>query len=75
MKTADPQPMFVEYVLNALWKAYQRVLTEAGDSEAVKGLIKNFNLEQGSKGGAAVCDEPVAAAGPCSDGYGGGVHT
>jgi ribosome assembly protein 1 len=45
MKTADPQPMFVEYVLNPLWKLYQRVLTEGGESEHVQGLIRNFNLE------------------------------
>ncbi|KAL6637528.1 hypothetical protein ACP70R_025100 [Stipagrostis hirtigluma subsp. patula] len=45
MKTADPQPMFVEFVLKNVWMMYQLVLKEGGESEKVKRFIENFKLE------------------------------
>ncbi|XP_062215045.1 uncharacterized protein LOC133915767 [Phragmites australis] len=44
MKSADPQPMFVEFVLKNLWKMYQLVLTEGGESKKVQEVIDNFKL-------------------------------
>jgi len=45
IKSADPQPMFVEFVLSALWKMYELVLEGGGESNAVKKLIENFDLK------------------------------
>ncbi|CAD6205990.1 unnamed protein product [Miscanthus lutarioriparius] len=45
IKSADPQPMFVEFVLSALWKMYELVLKDGGESQAVKKLIENFDLK------------------------------
>ncbi|KAK3149831.1 hypothetical protein QOZ80_3AG0223570 [Eleusine coracana subsp. coracana] len=45
IKSADPQPMFVEFVLKALWKVYQLVLKEGGEGKGVRDIIKNLNLE------------------------------
>jgi len=45
IKSADPQPMFVEFVLSALWKMYELVLKDGGESQVVKKLIENFDLK------------------------------
>lgn len=45
IRSADPQPMFVEFVLSALWKMYELVLKDGGESKEVKRLIANFNLK------------------------------
>jgi ribosome assembly protein 1 len=45
IKSADPQPMFVEFVLSALWKMYELVLNDGGESKRVKKLVENFQLK------------------------------
>ncbi|KAF8684802.1 hypothetical protein HU200_044226 [Digitaria exilis] len=45
IKSADPQPMFVEFVLSALWKMYELVLKDGGESNRVKKLVENFQLK------------------------------
>ncbi|KAF8681672.1 hypothetical protein HU200_045098 [Digitaria exilis] len=45
IKSADPQPMFVEFVLSALWKMYELVLKDGGESKRVKKLVENFQLK------------------------------
>ncbi|PAN45882.1 hypothetical protein PAHAL_9G148900 [Panicum hallii] len=45
IKSADPQPMFVEFVLSALWKMYELVLKDGGESKGVKKLVENFQLK------------------------------
>ncbi|CAL4926445.1 unnamed protein product [Urochloa decumbens] len=45
MTGADPQPMFVEFVLSALWKMYELVLKDGGESKRVKKLVENFQLK------------------------------
>ncbi|KAJ1294366.1 hypothetical protein BS78_01G140900 [Paspalum vaginatum] len=45
IRSADPQPMFAEFVLSALWKMYELVLKDGGESKEVKRLIANFNLK------------------------------
>ncbi|CAN6298412.1 unnamed protein product [Urochloa humidicola] len=45
MTGADPQPMFAEFVLSALWKMYELVLTDGGESKRVKKLVENFQLK------------------------------
>ncbi|CAN6316439.1 unnamed protein product [Urochloa humidicola] len=45
MTGADPQPMFAEFVLSALWKMYELVLNDGGESKRVKKLVENFQLK------------------------------
>ncbi|WVZ59951.1 hypothetical protein U9M48_010032 [Paspalum notatum var. saurae] len=45
IRSADPQPMFAEFVLSPLWKMYELVLKDGGESKEVKRLIANFNLK------------------------------